>query len=238
MNDYNMPWDAIRDSWLIGYSTKTTLALWYGYDDFTVESIAQGYVSHNVPATMQKDGLFRALVNAGAIEGNRSEFTPPASVTRVSVAAGSNPAKLAAPGQAAVSEWFKKGTEPTEYDLTNYRLGAPAGLTASENNGVITLSWGGVDPGVLGDASHGAFGYNVYKDNVLITWTDKTSYSYKPDNIYGTYKIIATYRSYNDIQSDPATIEVKKITPKPEPEPEPEPEEPEEPKEPENKTTP
>ena len=230
MNDYNMPWDAVRDSWIVGYSTKTTMALWYGYDDFTMESIAQGYVSHNVPATVQKDRLFRALVYSGAVEGIRGEFNAPASVTRVSVAVGSNPAKLAAPGQEAVSEWFKKGTEPTEYDLTNYRLSPPAGLTASENNGSITLSWGSVDPGVLGDASHGTFGYNVYKDDVLITWTDKTTYTYKPDNIYGVYKIIATYRSYNDIQSEPATIEVRKMTPKPDPEPEePDPEEPDNP---------
>ena len=43
---------------VIGYSSKTTIGMWYGYDDFTAESIAQGYVLHNVPATIQKDRLF------------------------------------------------------------------------------------------------------------------------------------------------------------------------------------
>ena len=225
MKDYNMPWDATRDSWIVGYSTKTVLALWYGYDTFTVESIAQGYVLHNVPAARQKDALFNALVAAGAIEANREPFNPPASVTRVAVASGSNPAKLAAPGSPAVYEYFKKGTEPTEYDLTNYRIPAPANLRASEANGKVTLSWSAVSPGEIGNDAHGAFGYNVYKDNVLITWTDKTTYSFNPSNVYGVYKIIGTYKSYNDIQTDAATIEIKEIKEDPPKEPDKDPEE-------------
>ena len=64
---------------------------------------------------------------------------------------------------------------------------------------------------------HGKFGYNVYKDNVLITWTDKTSYSYTPNGSpYGTYKVIATYKSYSDIQSDPATITLEEKKKEPE----------------------
>ena len=30
MEKYNLPSDAIRDSWVVGYSTKTVIALWYG----------------------------------------------------------------------------------------------------------------------------------------------------------------------------------------------------------------
>ena len=227
MRDYNMPSDAIRDSWVIGFSTKTTMAMWYGYDDFTVESIAQGYVSHNLPGSMQKDRLFRALVFAGAIEADRADFVQPSSVVRVPVAAGSNPAKLAAPGAPVIYEYFKKGTEPTEYDWSNYKLPAPGNLRVEPDaiTGRVSLSWNAVSPGEAGSDSHGAFGYNVYKDNVLITWTDKTTYSFKPDGgIYGTYKVIGTYRSYNDIQTEPATITVAKEVPKPDPEPEPDPE--------------
>ena len=224
MNDYNMPGDAIRDSWVIGYSRRTTIGMWYGYDDFTAESIAQGYVLHNVPATIQKDRLFNALVSAGVMEGNREAFTEPASVTKVAVSPGSNPAKLAVPGGPAVYEYFKKGSEPTEYDFSSYKIGAPSDLRISDSNGKVNLSWSAVSPGALGDESHGKFGYNVYKDDVLITWTDRTSYSFTPDGgPYGTYKIIATYKSYNDIQSDPIvrTYEAPK---KEEKEPEKEPE--------------
>lgn len=225
MNDYNMPGDAIRDSWVIGYSTKTTIGMWYGYDSFTKDSIAQGYVLHNVPATIQKDRLFNALVSAGAMESNREVFAQPASVSKVAIAPGSNPPKLASPGGSAVYEYFKKGTEPTEYDLTSYKISAPGGFRATENNGKVTLTWSAVDPGQLGDASHGKFGYNIYKDGVLINWTDKTSYTYTPSGSpYGTYSIIATYKSYNDIQSETASFKLeKKEEPKPDPTPTPTP---------------
>ena len=221
MNDYDMPWDAIRDSWVIGYSTQTTIGMWYGYDSFTKESIAQGYVLHNIPATIQKDHLFNALVNSGAMEYNRSGFTEPSSVTRVAIAPGSNPAKLATPGGAAVYEYFKKGTEPTEYDLSGYKLAAPGNFRISDSGGKVTLSWSAVSPGDLVKEDHGTFGYNVYKDNVLVAWTDKTTYTYAPsDGVYGTYKIIATYKSYNDLQSEPAIKTYEK--PKdPDPEPTP-----------------
>ena len=221
MNDYNMPWDAIRDSWVIGYSTQTAVGMWYGYDDFTKESIAQGYVSHNIPASIQKDLLFNAFVNAGVFEWDRAEFTPPASVVRVGVAPGSNPPKLAAPGQEAIQEYFKKGTEPTEYDLSHYKLAAPGNFRISDDGSKVTLSWNAVSPGELAKDEHGKFGYNVYKDNVLVAWTDKTTYTYAPsDGLYGTYKIIATYKSYNDIQSEAA---VKKYEKPKDPEPTPTP---------------
>ena len=212
MNAYNMPWDAIRDSWVIGYSTQTTIGMWYGYDNFTRESIAQGYVLHNIPATLQKDALFTALVNSGAMEPNRGSFNAPGSVTKVGISPNSNPPKLAIPGQAAIYEWFKKGTEPTEYDFSNYRLPAPGNFKAKDaGDGKVTLTWGAVSPGDLAHGDHGTFGYNVYKDGVLVTWTDKTTYTYTPsDGIYGTYKIIATYKSYNDIQSNAAEYKLSK----------------------------
>ena len=225
MNEYNMPGDAIRDSWVVGYSTKTTIGMWYGYDSFTKDSIREGYVLHNVPATIQKDRLFNALVSAGAMESNREAFVTPESVTKVAISPGSNPPKLAYPGGSAVYEYFKKGTEPTEYDISKYKISAPGNLKATESNGRVTISWSSVSPGPIGDSSHGKFGYNVYKDNVLITWTDKTSYSYTPTGSpYGTYKVIATYKSYSDIQSDPATVvleEKKKEPVKEEPKEEP-----------------
>ena len=207
----NLPYDAIRDSWVVGYSTKTTIGMWYGYDNLTRESVAQGYVLHQTPAAIQKDRLFLALVYSGAMEWDRAGFSQPASVSRVNVSPNSNPPKLAIPGQPAVSELFKKGTEPTEYDFSNYRLPAPGNLKITDSAGKVTLSWGAVSPGDLATGDHGTFGYNVYKDGVLVTWTDKTTYTFTPSgSVYGTYKIIATYKSYNDIQSNAAEKKYEK----------------------------
>ena len=215
-NNLNLRYDAIRDSWVVGFSTKTTIGMWYGYDNLTRESVAQGYVLHQTPAAIQKDRLFLALVYSGAMEANREAFVQPASVSRVNVAQGSNPAKLAIPGQPAVSELFKKGTEPTEYDFSNYRLPAPGNFKITDAGGKVTLSWSAVSPGELANGDHGTFGYNIYKDGVLVTWTDRTTYTYAPsDGVYGTYKIIATYKSYNDIQSNAAEKTYSKPAPKP-----------------------
>lgn len=222
MKSYRMPNDAIRDSWVVGYSTKTVIGMWYGYDSFTKQSIADGYVLHNVPATIQKDRLFNALVSAGAMESNREEFKLPSSVVKVGVAAGSNPAKLASPGQSAIYEYFKKGYEPNEYDTNSYKLPAPGNLKANESGGKVTLSWSSVNHSSMSTSSdYGKFGYNIYKDGVLIGWTDKTSYSFTPDgSVYGTYKVVATFKSYSGITSEAATITLKESS-KPSPSPSP-----------------
>ncbi len=219
MRDYNMPNDAIRDSWVVGYSTKTVIGMWYGYDNFTKDSIREGYVLHNVPATIQKDRLFNALVNSGAMESNRAAFNQPSSVVKVGVAQGSNPAKLAGPGTAAVYEYFKKGTEPTEM-AENTKINGPSNFKASydEKTKKLTLTWNSVNPGSSSNEDYGKFGYNVYFNGSLLDWTDKTSYTMETSNPYGTYKIIATYKSYTGVQSEASTYELKK--PK-EPEPEP-----------------
>ena len=65
MDRNNLPGDAIRDSWVVGYSTKTTMAVWYGYD-----YIDSYYCLHNLPATMAKDRLYNALVNSKETDKN------------------------------------------------------------------------------------------------------------------------------------------------------------------------
>ena len=215
MSDYNMPWDAVRDSWVVGYSTKTVIGMWYGYDSLTKDQIAQGYILHNIPATIAKDHLFNAYVSAGAMEANRSAFVQPSSVVQVAVAKGSNPAKLAIPGTESITEFFKKGYEPTEYYTVNYKLPAPGNFKATKSGNRVTLTWNAVDPGVIANPAHGTFGYNVYKDGTLLDWTDKTSYTFIPSSPYGDYKVIATYKNYTDVQSNAATASIVEEAPLP-----------------------
>jgi len=217
MYNYDMPDDAVRDSWVVGYSTRTVIGMWYGYDSLTKEQIADGYILHNIPATMAKDYLFNALVNSGAMEGDREAFQQPASVVSVAVSANNcDPPKLAVPGTNSITELFKKGFEPTEYDTQGYKLPAPGNFKATEGTGKVTLSWSAVDPSILASSSHGKFGYNVYKGDTFLGWTDKTSYVYTTDNIYGTYKVIATYKDYGEVQSEAAYTTVKEPDPPPE----------------------
>jgi len=206
MNDRNLPNDAIRDSWVVGYSTKTVIGMWYGYDFIDSE-----YCLHNVPATIQKDKLFKALINSGAMESNRSAFKQPSSVVKIGVSAGSNPAKLAAPGGNAIYEYFKKGHEPTELDTTSYKIPKPRNfkVTYNEDTNKVTLTWSPVDVSGIGKEDYGTFGYNVYFGSTLLDWTSKTSYSFTDSNPYGTYKIVGTYKGYSGIKSESATYTLK-----------------------------
>ena len=209
MKNNGLPYDAIRDSWVVGYSTKTVIGMWYGYDYIDKE-----YCLRNLPATMQKDYLFKALVNSGAMEANRADFKQPSSVSRVGVAVGTNPAKLAGPGTTEIIyEYFKKGHEPEEYD--DKKIAAPSNFKATYSplTKKVTLSWTGLNiSNTYGD--YGTFGYNIYKDGTLIDWTSKTSYTFETDDPYATYKVVGTYKSYTGIQSEAATYKLEKEVPK------------------------
>ena len=207
MEKLGMPWDAVKDTWLIGYSTKTVIGMWYGYDEMNQEMVNNGYVLNNVPASRQKDYLFQALVREGAMEWDRSAFQQPSSVVRVGVAAGSNPAKLAGPGTTPIYELFKKGTEPTETLYGDATIAGPFGLkaTVDKTTKKITLSWSALSPGEYARTEYGAFGYNIYLDNRLLTWTDKTTYTATE---FGTYKIVATYKGFSGVKSTGAEVVV------------------------------
>ena len=220
MEKYNMPGDAIRDSWVVGYSTKTVIALWYGYEK---NDTTGRYVLHNVPATIQKDRIFNALVRAGAMESNREAFTQPSSVVRLGIVSGSNPPVVAGSGYtgSVVYEYFKKGYEPEETDVSSVQLAKPGNfkVTYDKNTNKVTMSWSAVDPG--NNEGLGTFGYNVYLGSTLIGFTESTSYTYTLGSTspYGTYRVVATYKGYSGLQGTAATYTLK----------EPEQEEPEEP---------
>lgn len=207
---YGMADDAIKDSWVVGYTTKTTIAMWYGYKETNEETVAQGYYCHNTAGTVQRDRLFTAIANE-VFESNKEDFTMPDSVVRVPLVAGSSTARIAGTGYTGsiIYEYFKKDHEPKGSQETS-NLATPSGLTATYSNGNVKLSWNAVNPGNV-DSSYGNFGYNVYFNNTLLGFTTNTSYTVNnPSNPYGTYKVVATFQKYDGLNSDAATYELKK----------------------------
>ena len=212
---YGMAGDAIRDSWVIGYTTNTVIAMWYGYTDMDQDMVNQGLYCHNLSGTIQRDRLFTALANE-VFEKDKQAFQMPDSVVRLPIISGSNPARVAAAGYggSVVYEYFKKGYEPSSSSHAVEQLSTPANFTASYNSSSnrVTLSWNAVTPS-SSDSSYGSFGYNVYFNDTLLGFTTNTSYTINnPDNPYGTYKVVATYRSYDGMQSNAATYELKKVS--------------------------
>ena len=185
---YGLPGDAIRDSWVVGYTTKTVIGMWYGYD-----TISKEYCLRNIPATIQKDRLFLALAR-GVFENNKASFKMPNSVIKANI------------GES--SEYFKKGHEPKNAKEEKTKLDTPSGLKVNVNGNKVSITWNAV-PRLGDDESYGDFGYNVYQGNTLLGFVTGTSYSFTTSNPYTSYKVIATYRSYSGAQSDAASYTLK-----------------------------
>lgn len=204
--------DAIRDSWVVGYTTKTVIAMWYGYKETTAESVAEGYYCHNVSGTVQRDKLFTALAEE-IFEEDKEEFEMPDSVSKVALVADSTTAVVAPDGYtgSVTYEYFKADHEPTSTaSETSTTLDTPTGLTATYSNGNVYLSWNAVSPSTT-DSAYGDFGYNVYFNNTLLGFTTSTSYTINnPSEPYGTYKVIATFQKYDGLNSSAATYTLEK----------------------------
>ena len=123
--------DAIRDSWVVGYTTKTVIAMWYGYEKTNEELVSQGYYCHNLSGTVQRDRLFTAIANE-VFEEDKEEFTMPDSVVRVPLVSGSSTAKVAGTGYSGstIYEYFKKDHEPKGNAETS-NLATPTGFNCN-----------------------------------------------------------------------------------------------------------
>ena len=233
MNSYNMPYDAIRDSWVVGFSSRTTIGMWYGYDSLEDYKENNQYILHNIPATIAKDKLFRALIETGAMEADRAPFNMPDSVVKLPIYAGSNPAIVAGGDyNGVVYEYFKKDFQPSNSASKEQEIlsgVAPSNLKVSYNSTshVVSLSWNAAK--VTQNPAYGEFGYNIYLNDNLIGWTNDIAFSFQTASPCGTYKLVGTYQSYSGIQTSPATVSFnedsvcKKEEEKPQPEPEPTP---------------
>ena len=186
MSRYHLPSDAIPDSWVVGYTNKTVIGMWYGYDFIDSE-----YCLRNLPATIQKDKLFLALAN-GVFDKKAEDFKMPDSVVKASIGGS--------------YEYFKKGHEPKNgSEEAPTKLDTPSGLKVVNSGNRVTLTWNGVNR-LPDDDKYGKLIYNIYQGSTLIDFTESTSYSFtSTSSPYATYKVVATYKSYSGAQSDAAT---------------------------------
>lgn len=133
---YNIPDNATKDYWIVGYTPTVSLGLWYGYDKIT-----DGY---NVMAdNSRKDTVFRTVLK-GITEKEPTKFTVPKSVTAVGIENGTVPAMLPSdgtPSNMITTEYFKSGTEPTEVSPRYQKLSNPSGLSVTVDNKKATLTW-------------------------------------------------------------------------------------------------
>ena len=202
-----LPSDAISDCWVMGFTNKTVISLWYGYDGIDKDHLDR--VLHWVPATNERQILFNALAYA-AFNHDGTDFKMPNSVVKVGVEKGTNPPLLASkntPSNEIVYELFKKGTEPTEISTAYSRLDNPTNFSINYKNKKVVLTWNKVsDPGYIAD---GILGYYIYFNGEEIDFTTKTTYTFegkdKKEDYLGSYTIKAGYKDTKNSMSSGVT---------------------------------
>ena len=233
---YGYPSSANMDMWVTGYTPEYAVSLWYGYT-----KAEKGYYLGN-DGYSARGKLFRQVISSISDKSGTKKFTVPSSVVKVTVEKETSPLMLPSantPNNMKVTEYFKKGTQPTEVSPRYSTLPNASGLNAKTNGNQIELSWTAANkPEYLTDdyfrknyktffgssleeqlaarkASQGEFGYEVFvKDNSTgvtnsLGFTTNTTFKATKQNKNVTYIVKTTLSNLKVTQSSGITIDVK-----------------------------
>lgn len=233
---YGYPSSANMDMWVTGYTPEYAVSLWYGYT-----KAEKGYYLGN-DGYSARGKLFRQVISSISDRSGTKKFTVPSSVVKVTVEKETSPLMLPSantPNYMKVTEYFKKGTQPTEVSPRYSTLPNASGLNAKTNGNQIELSWTAANkPEYLTDdyfrknyktffgssleeqlaarkASQGEFGYEVFvKDNSTgvtnsLGFTTNTTFKTTKQNKNVTYIVKTTLSNLKVTQSSGITIDVK-----------------------------
>lgn len=145
-----LPSSAISDAWQVAYSPDYAIATWYGYEYTTTKQYlteSEGWAARRLIT----QALVRDIIDPG------STWEKPSGVVTVTIESGTNPVQLAnayTPTTLRSTEYFKKGTEPTESSYRFSQLDDVTNLTSTVNGNNVTLSWTPIsDPAAINNAA-------------------------------------------------------------------------------------
>lgn len=137
-----LPKGAVNDLWTVAYTPEYSVALWYGYETVTSKHFLYG-------ASAPKDAVMRSVMKY--IPKTTKEFSMPSSVVSSTVEKDTWPAQLPSentPSDLILTEYFKKGTQPTETSPRFATLNNVTNLKATANGRAIKLTWDFSEPEV------------------------------------------------------------------------------------------
>lgn len=141
-----IPVGSVADLWTVAYTPEYSVALWYGYEKTTKEY----YLGS---ASAPKDAVMRAVMQY--IPKTTKKWEMPSSVVAVTIEKDTWPAKLPSeytPDDMKVTEYFKKGTQPTEVSERYAKLPSVTNLKREKTSSGYNLTWNFKKPEVLDDA--------------------------------------------------------------------------------------
>ncbi len=233
---YGFPSAANNDMWVTGYTPEYAVSLWYGYN-----TIERGYyLAGDGYSTRGK--LFRQIISNISDRSGSKQFNVPSSVVKCTIEKETDPVALPSantPADMKVTEYCKKGAEPTEASPRYSTLPNASGLTAKSNGNKIKLAWAAAaKPNHLSDdyfrkyyknlyknqldaqlaarkASQGEYGYEVLvKDNATgntssLGFTTDTSFETPKQSKNVTYIVKTSFSVQRFTQSSGITVDVK-----------------------------
>lgn len=187
--------NAINDLWVVGFDQEYSIGMWFGYEKLDP-------AHYFTTANWADRRLIWDAIAKGIFEKTGKTFQAPDSVVQATVVKGSNPLKLAneyTPDDMKITEWFKKGTEPTETSSDYQQIPDVSNLVAKESNGTVTLSW---NAPYLPE-TNGLPTYHIYLDNNEIGSTDASSYktTVSPGKKY-TFTVKVSYSNLGNTLSN------------------------------------
>ena len=230
------PSSACMDMWVTGFTPEYAVSLWYGY-----ENAEPGYYLGD-DGYYARGSLFRQIIGTISDRSGTKTFPVPSSVVKATIEKETSPSLLPGPNtpdDMKVTEYFKRGTQPTEASHRYDTLPNPSGLDAKESGNQIELSWNGAaKPAYLTDEalkkslsvlygkqvdsfvqsrkeSDGAYGYEVFaQDKVKGTTTSigfTTTTAMKVDKPVNdtVYYVKTSMQNLKITQSSGISVEVK-----------------------------
>ena len=223
---YGYPYGAVNDVWTAGYTPELTISIWYGYD-----TLREGYYNMN---GVLKNQLYRQIVDSLVDRNVKQSFDIPTSVVKVPVEKETYPVLRPGsntPGDMIVTEYCKKGTEPSTVSTRFNKLDSPKNFKVSEGDEKVTMSWSAVSqPNTMSldyfkkmnsvlyaqhieekyaemQSANGPFGYAIIENGKQIAFTTNTSYSLKRREYDATYSVRAMYQNNGITQSGDSNFE-------------------------------
>lgn len=134
---HNLPGNASMDNWVMVYSPDVAISLWYGYDHLSSE-----YYTTSTTAAGIRKKIMATIANKIIPKGGR--FTKPSSVVASKVELETFPPQLPSeytPNDLITTEYFKRGTEPSEVSNRFSKLTKPTNGKGTINGNTITITW-------------------------------------------------------------------------------------------------
>lgn len=176
MKKLKLPSNAVNDLWTVAYTSKYSVAVWYGYKETT----SKDYNTSGTP----KDRLTAAVMKY--IPKDTKGWTKPSSVVSSQVEVGTWPAMLPStntPASLIKTEYFLRGTEPSETSNRFDQLADVKNINTTTLGNTVTLTWEYDTPTIFSDNYLNTY----YSQSVFGNGKDKLIKSMKEYKLPGVY---------------------------------------------------